>query len=65
MEDYKCIDSCSMAANYAKADQDGNIIVMTIYRYGKTVYKIYNKDEFIAWRNDVDKTKEITLEDLA
>ena len=58
---YKLIDSCNYAANYAKANEDGTITVETLYLYGKPVVKTYTKDEFIAWRNDVDGTKELTL----
>ena len=58
---YKLIDSCNYAANYAKANEDVTVTVETLYLYGKPVVKTYTKDEFIAWRNDVDGTKELTL----
>ena len=61
---YKLIDSCDYAANYAKVNEDGTITVETLYLYGKPVVKTYTKDEFIAWRNDVDGTKEVSLADV-
>ena len=64
LQDYKLIDSCDYAANYAKANEDGTVTVETLYRYGKPVVKTYTKDEFIAWRNDVDGTKEVSLADV-
>ena len=61
---YKIIDSSNDCANYAKANEDGTVTVETLYRYGKSVVKTYTKDEFIAWRNDVDGTKEVSLADV-
>ena len=60
----KLIDSCDYAANYAKVNEDGTVTVETLYRYGKAVVKIYTKDEFIASRNDIAGTKELTLNDV-
>ena len=58
---YKLIDSSNDCANYAKANEDGTITVETLYRYGKPVVKTYTKDEFIAWREDINGTKEFSL----
>tara|TARA_Y100001963_G_C6688554_1_gene403482 strand:- start:144 stop:386 length:243 start_codon:yes stop_codon:yes gene_type:complete len=60
----KLINSCDYAANYAKVNDDGSVTVKTLYRYGKPAIKTYTKDEFIAWRNDINGTKELTLNDV-
>ena len=54
---YKLIDSSNDCANYAKVNDDGTVIVETLYRYGKPVVKTYTKSEFNAWREDIKKTE--------
>ena len=51
---YKLIDSSNDCANYAKTNDNGNITVQTLYRYGKSAIKTYTKNEFITWRTEVN-----------
>ena len=35
---------------------NGDVLVETLYRYGKPKSNTMTKDEFISWRNDIQKT---------
>ena len=57
-------EHCDWAANYVKYIDYDILCVMTIYRYGKTAYMTYTSDEYLAWRSDIDGTKELALADV-
>ena len=50
------LDSCHYAHTTATLLNNGDVLVETLYRYGKPVSRVYTKAEFIAWRNDINKT---------
>ena len=50
--------SCHYAETSATLLSNGDVLVETFYRYGKPVSSIYTKDEFISWRNDIQKTSQ-------
>ena len=52
------LDSCYYAHTTATLLYNGDVLVETLYRYGKPVSSIYTKDEFISWRNDIQKTSQ-------
>ena len=58
MRKYKKItlDSCDYAHTTATLLNNGDVLVETLYRYGKPASHVYTKDEFIAWRDDINKT---------
>ena len=35
---------------------NGDVLIETLYRYGKPASNTMTKDEFIAWRDDIRKT---------
>ena len=35
---------------------NGDVLVETLYRYGKPKSNTMTKDEFISWRNDIQKS---------
>ena len=57
MEGYKCISSSNDAANYAKVLSNGDVEVITLYRYAAEKKKVWTKEAFIAWQNDIYKTR--------
>ena len=50
------LDTCDYAHTTATLLNNGDVLVETLYRYGKPVSRVYTKDEFIAWRDDINKT---------
>ena len=52
MKGYKCISSSNDAANYAKVLSNGDVEVITLYRYSAEKKKVWTKEAFIAWQND-------------
>ena len=52
-------DSNNYAMNQARTLKNGNVEVLTTYRYGKPYKRTYTKKQFITWRNDINNTTEL------
>ena len=61
MEGYKCFSSSRDAANYAKVLKNGDVEVITLYRYSSEYKKVWTKEAFIAWQNDVNKMRGVEV----
>ena len=55
IKEHKCISSCNYASNHAKILKNGDVEVITLYRYGKPCKMVYTKVKFIAWINGIYK----------
>ena len=52
---HKCISKSDYASNHAKILKNGDVEVVTLYRYGKPSKMIYTKSKFINWINSIYK----------
>ena len=50
------ISTCDYAHVTGTLLGNGDVLVETLYRYGKPGSRVYTKEEFIAWRDDINKT---------
>ena len=55
LSNHKCISSCEYASNHAKILKNGDVEVITLYRYGKPSIMVYTKSKFINWINSIYK----------
>ena len=52
------LDTCDYAHTTATLLNNGDVLVETLYRYGKPKSHTMTKDEFISWRDDIAKTSQ-------
>jgi hypothetical protein len=52
------LDSCDWAHTTATLLSNGDVLIESLYRYGKPSSHIMTKEKFISWRNDIAKTSQ-------